>query len=115
MVLETFGVTVDKAYSGGMAIELARATAPDLILLDLVMPDMDGYQVARELQAGRLLQTTQLVAVSGLDQPIDKAHCAEAGFDLHLTKPVGFEMLAELVEGRRKSQDLRRQFSELER
>jgi CheY-like chemotaxis protein len=115
MVLQTVGATVDKAYSGAMAIELARATAPDLILLDLVMPDMDGYQVARELQAGPLPQTTQLVAVSGLDQPIDKVHCAEAGFDLHLTKPVGFEMLAELVAGRRKSQDLSVRFSELER
>src|SRR5262245_24510728 len=85
LLIGTFGASADRAYGGAMAIDLGRANNFDLILLDLVMPGVDGYDVAGALRD--LPSHPMLVAVSGRDQPADKVKCAAAGFDLHLTKP----------------------------
>jgi len=103
VLLEFHGAQVDRAYDGRTAIELARASCPDIAFVDLGIPAMDGCEVARALQQLPSPKTPVLVAVSDLGQPFDKIRCAEAGFDLHLWKPVDFvavfEHLRLLVQG----------------
>jgi CheY-like chemotaxis protein len=66
-------------------------------VLDLAMPDVNGFEVARALQDPSRANKPMLVAVSGFGEPADKERCAEAGFDLHLTKPVDFAVFEELL------------------
>src|SRR5262249_32292053 len=108
LLLEALGVSVDCAYGGAMAIEIGRASNPHLVLLDLVMPLVDGYDVADALR--QLPSQPTLVAVSGRNQPADKVRCAEAGFDLHLTKPVPFDVLKQLVQTHSNFRALKHRF-----
>ena len=87
-LLEQFGALVATADNGRRAIELARASSPDLIMIDLVMPGMDGYSVAEALQSPPLPTHPMMVALSGPSQASDKLKSAQVGFDLHLVKPV---------------------------
>jgi CheY-like chemotaxis protein len=75
------------------AIEAALADPPDLVLMDIGLPDMDGYAVARRLREDPRLAATPLVAITGYGQEEDKMRARDAGFDRHLTKPVDFAML----------------------
>jgi CheY-like chemotaxis protein len=96
-VLRFYGHTVEALYSGADAVQSARRSAPDAILLDLAMPDKDGYQTARELRGLDSTATTFLVALSGYGQPRDRERSAESGFDAHLVKPVDIEQLVALL------------------
>ena len=80
------GHTVDVALDGPTAVDMARANPPDVVLCDIGLPGMSGYDVARALRSscGR---TIQLVAVSGYAQPEDVERAIEAGFDGHIAKP----------------------------
>jgi CheY-like chemotaxis protein len=89
------GYAAKTARNGAEAIEHAKAFWPHLILLDIAMPKMDGYQVGRELRHIACAEQSVIVAVTG--SLADKRSCAEAGFDLHLTKPVDFGVLEQLV------------------
>ena len=90
VLLEFHGAKVDGACDGRTAIELARASCPDIAFVDLGIPATDGCEVARALQQLRAPKTPVLVAVSDFGHPFDKMRCAEAGFDLHLWKPIDF-------------------------
>jgi CheY-like chemotaxis protein len=83
-------------HNGPGAVELAKIHTPDVILLDIGLPGMDGYQVARELR--RELPETLLVAFTGYGQDSDKKRSAAAGFDHHLVKPVTPETLMRTVK-----------------
>ncbi|RIL08189.1 MAG: hypothetical protein DCC71_00100 [Proteobacteria bacterium] len=85
-VVQLLGHEVQLAFDGAQALDVARKTAPHVVLCDLGMPGMNGYDVARALRAehGSALR---LVAVSGYAQPGDRRAAAEAGFDGHLAKP----------------------------
>ncbi|MFO0899196.1 MAG: ATP-binding protein [Pirellulales bacterium] len=96
-VLECLGQEAFQAYDGPSAIKAAHALHPDLILLDIAMPALDGYEVARRLRASPDLEGTTLVALTGYGQPDDKRQAAAAGFDLHLTKPADLRSLRELL------------------
>ena len=74
---------------------------PDVVLCDLGLPDVDGYEVARTLRAEPALARTMLFALSGYAQPEDRARAAEAGFDAHLAKPAPVEELRRILELRR--------------
>jgi CheY-like chemotaxis protein len=89
------GYAAKTACSGAEAIRHAKAFWPHLILLDIAMPKMDGYHVARELRHIACTDQSVIVAVTG--SPADKRSCAEAGFDLHLTKPVEIGALEQLA------------------
>jgi CheY-like chemotaxis protein len=108
LLFEMQGFHADTALNGPEAIERARSECPDLVLLDIEMPHMDGYEVARLLRDIGCHAAPLLVAVTGLAYPADKRRCAEAGFDLHLPKPVDFgifEQLTRVVQRTRQLTD----------
>jgi len=86
---------------GEHALRAARDWRPDVVLLDLGMPRKDGYEVARELRAGGLDPMPVIVALTGWGQEVDKERTREAGFDLHLVKPVETEDLQRALRYRR--------------
>jgi CheY-like chemotaxis protein len=81
------------AYEGEEALRIARATPPDVVLLDIGLPGMSGYEVARRLRNLPGLRDVLLIAVTGYGSEDDRRRSIAAGFDLHLAKPVDFEML----------------------
>jgi signal transduction histidine kinase len=101
-LLAQWGHQVRVVHSGTEAIETAVASGPDLVLLDIGLPEMDGYEVAKRLRElgrtrGSPLQATWLVAVTGYGQEEDRRRSQEAGLDDHLTKPVDPDRLRELI------------------
>lgn len=87
MALGALGIEVQSASRGQEGIELVLRGQPDFVLVDIGLPDLDGYEVARTLRR-RLGQGIKLVALTGYGQQADRARSSEAGFDLHLVKPV---------------------------
>jgi CheY-like chemotaxis protein len=85
-LVRLLGHDVQVAYDGPSAVQAARASRPDVVLCDLGLPGMDGYDVARALRAGGGAPL-RLVAVSGYAQPDDVRRAADAGFDAHVAKP----------------------------
>jgi len=83
------------AYDGPSAVAAALASPPDLVLCDIGLPAMDGYEVARALRSGGV--RARLVALSGYARPEDVARAAEAGFDRHLAKPASPDELERLL------------------
>lgn len=97
MLLEVRGNEVRIAYDGLQALEAAGEFDPDIVLLDIGMPKMSGYEVARRLRANRG-DSVLIVAITGWGQEEDRRRAREAGFDHHFTKPVDYEALLELIE-----------------
>jgi two-component system CheB/CheR fusion protein len=92
-----WGYEVRAAQDGLLAISLAREYRPEVILLDISMPGMDGYETAHRLRQHPRLRSTTLIALTGYGQAQDRRRAREAGFDHHLTKPVDPEALRELL------------------
>ena len=102
MMLELEGHEAHAAFSGADGLQLAEAEAPDIAFLDLGMPGMDGFELARRLRALPGGDSMLIVAVSGWGGEDDKRQSAEAGFDLHLTKPVSVDaVLAAISKAQR--------------
>ena len=95
-ILGLFGHDVRCAYDGLSALAQAETVRPDVIVLDIGLPGMDGYEVARRLRAGKFARTP-LIALTGYGQDEDRARSRDAGFDYHLTKPVDPEVLHGIV------------------
>jgi CheY-like chemotaxis protein/anti-sigma regulatory factor (Ser/Thr protein kinase) len=81
------------ARDGAAGLELARDLVPDVVLLDIGMPGMNGYEVARRIRQVPALEGVRLVAVTGYATDEDRERALEAGFDTHLSKPVSYEQL----------------------
>jgi len=94
-VLELLGNEVRVAHDGVEALRLARESAPDLALLDIGLPVIDGYELAQRLRAEH--PSVRLVAVSGYGQDADRAAALEAGFSRHLVKPVSLQEIESVV------------------
>jgi PAS domain S-box-containing protein len=92
-----YGQEVRVAHDGPSALEIAREFRPEVVLLDIGMPGMDGYEVARRLRERAEFGGTLLVALTGWGQDSDRRKSQEAGFDRHLIKPVAPEALRELL------------------
>jgi PAS domain S-box-containing protein len=92
-LLESDGHRVDEAADGADGLARAETAAPDIALIDIGLPGIDGYEVARRLRA-RLGARPILVAISGYGQMADRLRALDAGFDAHLTKPVAADNLA---------------------
>ncbi len=89
MLLELDGHGTRVAHSGTHALAVVSEFAPDVVLLDIGLPDISGYEVARRVRAMQDLPTMpRLVALTGWGSEEDRQHAAEAGFDAHLLKPV---------------------------
>jgi PAS domain S-box-containing protein len=87
------------ASDGPSALDLVAAHPPDIMLLDIGMPGMDGYEVARRVRQGKDSSRLTLVALTGWGQESDRKRAAEAGFDHHLTKPVEPGALNQIIAG----------------
>jgi CheY-like chemotaxis protein len=97
MILEASGHSVQIAYSGEEAIELARRGLPQIVFLDIGLKGMDGYRTAaalRQLPGGEQLR---LVAISGYGDDKARMRSREAGFDHYLVKPITYDQLTELI------------------
>jgi signal transduction histidine kinase/ActR/RegA family two-component response regulator len=97
-LVKSLGHDVRSASDGEEALRLARAELPDAVLLDLGLPRLDGYQVARQIRGLERGADVTLVAMTGWGQDQDKKRTLEAGFDLHLTKPADPEVLRKLLQ-----------------
>jgi CheY-like chemotaxis protein len=95
-LLEREGHRVDEAADGASGLARAEATEPDIVLIDIGLPSMDGYEVARRIRARRGA-TPILVAITGYGQADDRRRALEAGFDAHLTKPVFPDHLSQVL------------------
>ncbi|NCC20851.1 MAG: response regulator [Alphaproteobacteria bacterium] len=97
MMCEVSNADVSFVTQGGLAAEKARAFKPDLILLDIGMPDMDGYEVCRQIKADSELRRIKVVANSGWSDDAHRKRSEEAGFDDYLVKPIRIQSLEELI------------------
>ena len=88
MMLTLDGHEVAEAEDGVSGVEKALALRPDVVIMDIGLPGLDGYTAARRIRASELGRQVRLVALTGYGQPEDKRRGAEAGFDAHLVKPV---------------------------
>jgi signal transduction histidine kinase/DNA-binding response OmpR family regulator len=108
MLLTLGGHQVYAAHDGVSGLEMAAATSPDIAVIDLGLPGMDGYEVARRLRAGRG-KDVGLIALSGYGQPEDRRKALAAGFDTHVVKPVDpthlSVVIASLQRRRREESD----------
>jgi signal transduction histidine kinase/ActR/RegA family two-component response regulator len=102
VLLRLLGAEVYVAHSGPEALEQARLHRPAVVLLDLGMPGMDGYQVARRLRQLPGLADITLIALTGWGQDADRRDSAAAGFNHHLTKPADLKELEALLERRKE-------------
>jgi len=93
MALELFGCEVRAVHSAHAALDLAREFAPQVALLDIGLPDLNGYELARRLRATEHGRSMRLIAATGWGQEKDRQLAFDAGFDHHLTKPIDFERL----------------------
>jgi two-component system CheB/CheR fusion protein len=97
MLLVLSGHEVEEAPNGPSGIEKAHAFHPDVVLCDIGLPGMSGYDVARMIRADPTLSSAILVAVTGYALPQDRLSAADAGFDQHLSKPLSAEQLEAVV------------------
>jgi CheY-like chemotaxis protein len=98
MLLRIYGHEIHLAPDGRTAIETARAKPPDVVLLDLGLPGMDGFQVAKQLKELPTPKPPFLTAVTGYGRDIDRQRSHDAGIDLHLVKPVDLEELQKVLK-----------------
>jgi CheY-like chemotaxis protein len=97
MLLRTLGATVHIVFSGAEALESLEAHRPTVVLLDIGMPDMDGYEVARRIRQRPGFEDVTLIALTGWGQEKDRHRSRAAGFDYHLTKPANVSALETLL------------------
>src|SRR5947207_3116141 len=88
LLLEELGHQVHVTYSGAQALDVASAFRADLLLVDLIMPEMDGYRFATRIRENPSFTHTKVVAITGQDSAERKAMAQKAGFDKYLMKPV---------------------------
>jgi signal transduction histidine kinase len=95
--VQMMGHAARVAHDGPAGLRLAADFRPDVALLDIGLPVMDGYELARHLRALPGLESIRLIAVTGYSQEADRAEAAAAGFELHLVKPIRLEQLQEAL------------------
>jgi CheY-like chemotaxis protein/anti-sigma regulatory factor (Ser/Thr protein kinase) len=98
MLLVQLGHIVASAASGLEALERARDFRPEVVLLDIGLPGLDGYEVARTLRSYDETRRARVIAVTGYGQPADRERSSAAGFDHHLVKPVDPANLARAID-----------------
>ena len=96
-LLQVVGHSVEVAHDGPDALAKVRANPPEVVLCDIGLPGMDGYELARELRREAALGSALLIALSGYTQPEDRRRAREAGFDGHMAKPVDLEQLFQVL------------------
>jgi CheY-like chemotaxis protein len=97
LLLESAGHEVLIAYNAREALSIAQQTSPAILFLDIGLPGMDGYSLARQLRIMPETSRSTIVALTGYGQPQDQERSVEAGFDCHMVKPVQLNDLLKLV------------------
>ncbi len=97
MLLRHWGHEVQVAREGGAALKQAQTLRPQVLLVDLAMPGMDGLQFARHLRSQPDFSKTPLIAVTGLSDPLHRQQAVEAGFDDFVVKPYTMARLLEVL------------------
>ncbi|MGH8179853.1 MAG: response regulator, partial [Steroidobacteraceae bacterium] len=97
-LLEACGHEVSVAHTGREALDLACSLEPDALLLDIGMPELNGYQLAQRIRATGWGRRAMLIAITGWGQEQDKRQALAAGFDRHLTKPIDPNVLEALLQ-----------------
>jgi signal transduction histidine kinase len=95
--LQSVGFVVAAARDGAQALEEVADTLPDLMILDMHLPEVDGFEVARRLRADARTADLPILALTALAMPGDKERCLEAGADMYLSKPVNLRRLVEVI------------------
>jgi len=93
-----WGHEAHRAYDGATALSTAAHQAPDVVLLDIAMPHMDGCQVAERLRGDARSRDCLLIAISGNAEAVNRLRCRDAGIDLFLIKPVDSSLLETLLD-----------------
>jgi len=97
MLLRLLGHEVSTAHDGPSALSSANRHRPEIVLMDIGSPGMNGYDVAREIRASPDLNAMRLIAITGYGQDGDRRRALDAGFDDHVVKPVQLDTLTELM------------------
>jgi CheY-like chemotaxis protein len=97
MLLLKYGYRVRMAHTGPTALATALEYRPDVMLLDIGLPELDGFEVAKRIRQDPQLHDIMLVALTGYGEEADRLHSQEAGFDHHLVKPADFEKVREIL------------------
>jgi two-component system cell cycle response regulator DivK len=97
-ILNFYGYATLTTASGGAAIDIARQQRPDLILLDIRLPDIEGTEVAGRLKADPDTRTTPIIAVTAFAMPGDRERCIDSGCDDYIAKPVSIGGIMTLVK-----------------
>jgi signal transduction histidine kinase len=99
-LLRMKGHDVKTVEDGPSALQVIRAEKPDVALIDIGLPEMDGYEVARELRRELSKDKLRLIAMTGYGQATDRAHALEAGFDAHIVKPASADKIMRALYGK---------------
>lgn len=97
-LLSVLGYDVDSAFNGVAGIAKAKENKPKVILCDIGMAGMNGYDVAKSIRQDDELKNIYLIAVSGYSSQADVERSIEAGFDKHFGKPINFEILIKTID-----------------
>jgi CheY-like chemotaxis protein len=92
------GYLVDTAYEGSTALEMATRRPPDIALLDVGLPVMDGYELAGRIRALPSLSGVYLIAITGYGEEAHRQRSRDVGFDQHMVKPVDLERLQHVLD-----------------
>ena len=96
--LESYGYEVRAAHNGLEAIQMAESWNPDLILMDIQMPAVDGLEAMRRLRADPRFASTPIIALTALAMPGDRERCMQAGANEYMSKPVRLKHMRESIE-----------------
>jgi CheY-like chemotaxis protein len=96
--LELAGYKVVTAQDGVDAIVQAKLVRPDLILMDVMMPRMDGFEASRRLRSEPDFRYTPIIALTALAMPSDRERCLAAGMDEYISKPVNLKALVKMIQ-----------------
>lgn len=99
LALEDLGYRIIEAENGEKAVEIARAERPDIILMDLSLPIMDGIMATEKIRASEGLGGLPIIAVTAHQETDFRTGAKAAGFDAYVTKPIDIEFLVELIKG----------------
>jgi CheY-like chemotaxis protein len=97
LMLEVEGAAVETAEGGEEGLRVAERVHPDIVLCDIGLPDIDGFEVARRIRGRADLPVVRLIALTGYGQAEDMREAVKAGFDAHVTKPVNLDELMTLL------------------
>jgi len=96
-LLERAGYEVLAARTGLEGLEIARREIPDLVLMDLSLPELDGWTAAQELKADKQTARIPLLAITAHTLPGDRKHALESGFDGYITKPIDIQKFDQII------------------